>query len=140
MSRTAAIAVAIVLLTVVLSPIQRELYVGDETKYSQVVREMRAGSFFLPTLEGSPFTHKPPLHFWMMDLLTYVFGVYSLWPYVLPSLIAFALLLYFMNRIGGPVAAFVTGTSLMLWGSAQTARMDVAFAGLLALGAWCIYK
>ncbi|HEX7829731.1 MAG TPA: glycosyltransferase family 39 protein [Thermoanaerobaculia bacterium] len=140
MSRTAAIAVAIVLLTVLLSPIQRELYVGDETKYSQVVREMRAGSFFLPTLEGSPFTHKPPLHFWMVDLMTYVFGVYSLWPYVLPSLIAFALLLYFMNRIGGPVAAFVTGTSLMLWGSAQTARMDVAFAGLIALGAWCIYK
>ncbi|HEX2833054.1 MAG TPA: glycosyltransferase family 39 protein [Thermoanaerobaculia bacterium] len=140
MSRTAAVAAAIVVLTVLLSPLQRELYVGDETKYSQVVREMRTGSFFLPTLEGSPFTHKPPLHFWLMDGLTYVFGTYSIWPYVLPSLIAFALLLFFLHRIGGPFAAFVAGTSLMLWGSAQTARMDVEFAALLAVGAWCLYR
>jgi 4-amino-4-deoxy-L-arabinose transferase-like glycosyltransferase len=140
MSRTAAVAAAIVVLTVFLSPLQRELYVGDETKYSQVVREMRTGSFFLPTLEGSPFTHKPPLHFWLMAGLTYLFGTYSIWPYVLPSLLAFALLLFFLHRIGGPFAAFVAGTSLMLWGSAQTARMDVEFAGLLAVGAWCIYR
>jgi 4-amino-4-deoxy-L-arabinose transferase-like glycosyltransferase len=140
MSRTATIAAVIVVLATLLSPLQRELYVGDETKYSQVVREMRAGSFFLPTLEGSPFTHKPPVHFWLIYGLTYVFGVYSLWPYVLPSLAAFALLLWFMHRIGGPYAAFITGTAVMLWGSAQTARMDVAFAGLLAVGAWCIYR
>lgn len=140
MSRTAAIAAAIVVLTVLLSPLQRELYVGDETKYSQVVREMHTGSVFLPTLEGSPFTHKPPLHFWLMDGLSYVFGEYSIWSYVLPSILAFALLLFFLHRIGGPFAAFVAGTSLMLWGSAQTARMDVEFAGLLAVGAWCVYR
>lgn len=140
MSRAAAIAIAIVLLSVFLSPLRRELYVGDETKYSQVVREMRAGSFLLPTLEGAPFTHKPPLHFWQMDALTYVFGVYSIWPYVLPSLLAFALLLLLMKRIGGVYAAFVAGTSLLLWGSAQTARMDVAFATLLALAAWWIHR
>ncbi|HEX8619795.1 MAG TPA: dolichyl-phosphate-mannose--protein mannosyltransferase, partial [Thermoanaerobaculia bacterium] len=80
MRRLPAIALAVVFLSVWLSPLQRELYVGDETKYSQVVREMRTGSFFLPTLEGSPFTHKPPLHFWAVDLLTHVFGVYSIWP------------------------------------------------------------
>lgn len=140
MQRNASIAVAIVLLSVLLSPLRRELYVGDETKYSQVIREMRAGSFFLPTLEGSPFTHKPPLHFWIVGSLTYVFGVYSIWPFVLPSLIAFALLLMLMRRFGGPLAAFVCGTSLLMWGSAQTARMDVSFALLLALSAWLIWK
>jgi 4-amino-4-deoxy-L-arabinose transferase-like glycosyltransferase len=138
--RRASIALAIVLFSVCLSPLRRELYVGDETKYSQVVREMRAGSFFLPTLEGSPFTHKPPLHFWLIDLLTYPFGVYSIWPFVLPSLIAFALLLLLMQRMGGPIAAFVCGTSLLMWGSAQTARMDVAFAALLALSAYFIRR
>lgn len=135
MRRAPAIALAIVLISVCLSPIQRELYVGDETKYSQVVREMRAGSFFLPTLNGSPFTHKPPLHFWTVDLLTYVFGLFSIWPFVLPSLVSFALLLALMHRMGGVMAAFVCGTSLLMWGSAQTARMDVAFAALLALAA-----
>ncbi|HET8798130.1 MAG TPA: glycosyltransferase family 39 protein [Thermoanaerobaculia bacterium] len=152
MSRAAAIAVVIVFATVLLSPLRRELYVGDETKYSRVVREMRLGSpagespqssldrFLLPTLEGSPFTHKPPLHFWLMGALTFVFGLQSLWSYVLPSIVAFALLLLLMHRIGGPFAAFVTGTSLLLWGSAQTARMDVAFAGLLALAAWWLHR
>jgi hypothetical protein len=140
MRRAAAIALAIVVLSVVLSPWQRELYIGDETKYSQVVREMRAGSFFLPTLNGSPFTHKPPLHFWLVDLLTYVFGVFSIWPFVLPSLVSFVLLLALMHRFGGALAAFVCGTSLLMWGSAQTARMDVAFAALLALASYRIYK
>jgi 4-amino-4-deoxy-L-arabinose transferase-like glycosyltransferase len=140
MRRLPAIALAVVFVSVWLSPLQRELYVGDETKYSQVVREMRAGSFFLPTLNGTPFTHKPPLHFWAVDLLTHVFGVYSIWPFVLPSLLSFALLLLLMRRMGGPTAAFVCGTSLLMWGSAQTARMDVAFAALLALSAHFIFR
>ena len=140
MSRATAIALAIVAVSVLLSPLGRELFVGDETKYSQVVREMREGSFLVPTLEGSPFTHKPPLHFWLMASLTYVFGVYSIWPFVLPSLLAFFLLLTLMHRAWGPIAAFVCGTCVLIWGSAQTARMDVAFAGLLALAAYLIYR
>ncbi|HEV7764831.1 MAG TPA: glycosyltransferase family 39 protein [Thermoanaerobaculia bacterium] len=140
MRRAPAIALAIVIVSVLLSPWQRELFIGDETKYSQVVREMHAGSVFLPTLNGSPFTHKPPLHFWIVDLLTYVFGLFSIWPYVLPSLVSFGLLLWLMHRFGGPLAAFVCGTSLLMWGSAQTARMDVAFAALLALAAYRIYR
>jgi 4-amino-4-deoxy-L-arabinose transferase-like glycosyltransferase len=140
MSRAAAIALAIVALTVFLSPIRRELYVGDETKYSQVVREMRAGAFFVPTLEGSPFTHKPPLHFWIVDGLTYLFGVYSIWPFVLPSLVAFLLLLWLMHRWAGPMGAYVCCTSLLIWGSSQTARMDVPFTLLLALAAYRIYR
>jgi len=140
MQRAASIALAIVVVSVLLSPLRRELFVGDETKYTQVVREMRAGSFVLPTLNGTPFTHKPPLHFWMMASLTYVFGVYSIWPFVLPSLIAFGLLLWLMHRAWGPMAAFVCGTFLLMWGSSQTARMDVAFAGLLALAAFFICR
>ena len=140
MRRAPAVALAIVIVSVLLSPLGRELFVGDETKYTQVVREMRAGSFLVPTLEGSPFTHKPPLHFWLMASLTYVFGVYSIWPFVLPSLIGFFLLLTLMYRAWGPIAAFVCGTSVLIWGSAQTARMDVAFAGLLALAAYFIYR
>ncbi len=140
MQRATLAGLTVVVLSVLLSPLGRELFVGDETKYSQVVREMRAGSFVLPTLNGTPFTHKPPLHFWMMGSLTYVFGAYSIWPFVLPSLLAFALLLWGMDRAWSPMAAFVCGTFVLMWGSAQTARMDVAFAGLLALAAYLIYR
>src|SRR5690349_20158264 len=133
--RVLQLTVIALILSVLVTPGKRDLFVGDETKYGQVVREMRStGAFFLPTLEGTPFTHKPPLHFWMIDLLTYPLGVYSTWAFVLPSILAFALLVWLMWRWGGPLAAFVCGTSLLVWGSAQTARMDVAFTLLIALG------
>ena len=135
--RTFLIAVALVALSTLISPLQRDLFVGDETKYGQVVREMRStGAFFLPTLNGQPFTHKPPVHFWMIDLLTIPLGLYSMWAFVIPSLVAFALLLWLMWRVGGPLAAFICGTSLMIWGSAQTARMDVSFTALIVIGVW----
>jgi len=135
------VAIAIAVASTWITPFQRDLFVGDETKYGQVVREMRAaGAFFLPTLNGAPFTHKPPLHFWMIDLLTYPLGLYSTWAFVLPSLLAFLFLLWLLWRMGGPIAAFVCGTSLMIWGSAQSARMDVSFTAFIVLGAWMMQK
>jgi 4-amino-4-deoxy-L-arabinose transferase-like glycosyltransferase len=38
------------------------------------------------------------------------------------------------------LAAFVCGTSLMVWGSAQTARMDVGFTAFLTLGCWLLFR
>ncbi|HKB79809.1 MAG TPA: glycosyltransferase family 39 protein [Thermoanaerobaculia bacterium] len=140
-NRIAGGALAIAVLAAWITPFQRDLFIGDETKYGQVVREMRhTGAFFLPTLNGVPFTHKPPLHFWIVDLLTVPLGINSLWAFVLPSLLMLLLLLWLMWRMGGPVAAFVCITSLMVWGSAQTARMDVSFTAFLVLGAWMMLR
>src|SRR5213078_2293073 len=135
--RVLQVTVLLLILSVFVSPARRDLFVGDETKYGEVVREMRSsGAVFLPTLGGAPFTHKPPLHFWMIDLLTYPLGLYSTLAFVLPSIAAFAFLLWLMWRMGGPLAAYICGTSLLVWGSAQTARMDVMFTALIALGLW----
>jgi 4-amino-4-deoxy-L-arabinose transferase-like glycosyltransferase len=41
-----------------------------------------------------------------------------------------------MWRIGGPLAAFICGSSMMVWTSAQSARMDVAFTAFLVLAFW----
>jgi 4-amino-4-deoxy-L-arabinose transferase-like glycosyltransferase len=130
-------AVALLVLSAFITPMQRDLFVGDETKYGQVVREMRAkGAFFLPTLNGTPFTHKPPLHFWLIDLLTVPLGVYSTWAFVLPSLMGLVFLLWLMWRMGGPLAAFICGSSMMVWTSAQSARMDVTFTAFIVLALW----
>jgi 4-amino-4-deoxy-L-arabinose transferase-like glycosyltransferase len=140
-SRFLIAAIAASVLCACITPFQRDLFVGDETKYGQVVREMRAtGAFFLPTLNGAPFTHKPPLHFWMIDLLTIPLGVYSTWAFVLPSLLAFIFLVWLMWKMGGPVAAFVCATSLMIWGSAQSARMDISFTAFIVLGIWMMQR
>ena len=127
-------AVALLVLAALITPMQRDLFVGDETKYGQVVREMRAtGAFFLPTLNGTPFTHKPPLHFWLVDLLTFPLGVYSTWAFVIPSLMGLIFLLWVMWRRGSPLAAFICGSSIMIWTSAQSARMDVTFTAFVVL-------
>src|SRR2546423_5071715 len=105
--RRLSVALTLLFFSVLITPARRDLFVGDETKYGQVVREMRStGAFFLPTLNGAPFTHKPPLHFWLIDLLTVPLGLHSTWAFVLPSVAAFAFLLWLMARIGGPLAAF----------------------------------
>jgi len=130
-------AVALLVLAALITPLQRDLFVGDETKYGQVVREMRTThTFFLPTLNGTPFTHKPPIHFWLVDILTFPLGIYSTWAFVLPSLAAFVFLLWLMWKRGGPLAAFICGSSLMIWTSAQSARMDVGFTAFIVLGIW----
>ncbi|HJT17692.1 MAG TPA: hypothetical protein VJ853_09900, partial [Thermoanaerobaculia bacterium] len=98
------------------------------------------GHVFLPTLNGAPFTHKPPLHFWLVDLFTLPLGIYSTWAFVLPSLLAFIFLLWLVWRMGGPLAAFVCATSLMIWGSAQSARMDVSFTAFIVLGLWMLQR
>src|ERR1700682_1060611 len=102
---------------------------------------MRAsGSWFLPTLGGTPFTHKPPLHFWLIDALTLPFGIYSTCAFVLPSIAAFVFLLWLIVKMSRSLrAAFVAGSSLLIWGSAQTARMDVSFTAFITLGAWMLF-
>lgn len=140
----------LILLTVVIaaatiaSPFQRDLFVGDETKYSQVLREMhRDGSFLVLTLEGSPYTHKPPGHFWMIYGLSLIFGTQSTFPYVIPSIVAFALMLLLLRRLARELfdddeaalfAPFIFATFYLAWGLAQTARMDMSFHLLGALG------
>lgn len=45
-------------------------YVPDETRYSEVAREMLANhNFIVPYIDGMIFFHKPPLVYW----LTYIF-------------------------------------------------------------------
>src|SRR3954467_3889086 len=139
-TRLLHVTVVLVFLSVMVTPAKRDLFVGDETKYGQVVREMRApGAFFLPTLGGTPFTHKPPLHFWLIDLLTFPLGLYSTWAFVIPSLLGFAFLLWLLTRMRDWLAAFVCGTSVLVWGSAQTAPIDFSFTAFPTLACWRLF-
>jgi 4-amino-4-deoxy-L-arabinose transferase-like glycosyltransferase len=157
MRRVLTVLIALVVLSTFISPFGRDLFVGDETKYGEVIRDMRAAHvFFVPILNGAPFGHKPPIHFWLIDLLTFPLGIYSIWAFVLPSLFAFMLLLWITARAARELfesnspargvselqllAAFVCGTSLLVWASAQTARMDVSFTATIAAGATLLWR
>ena len=58
----------------------RPLLPVDETRYLSVAWEMwLRGDFLVPYLNGEPYNHKPPLLFWMIHGLWWIFGV-SEWP------------------------------------------------------------
>ena len=54
----------------------RPLIPVDETRYAAVAWEMWArGEFLVPYLNGAPYSHKPPLFFWLIHAGWWLFGV-----------------------------------------------------------------
>jgi len=69
----------------------------DETRYVTVAWEMWLhNSFLVPHLNGEPYSHKPPLLFWMMQAGWAVLGVNDYWPRMVPAL--FSLGAVFLTR------------------------------------------
>ncbi len=53
----------------------------DETRYLAVAWEMwQGGNYLVPHLNFEPYSHKPPLLFWLINLGWAVFGVNDWWP------------------------------------------------------------
>ena len=69
----------------------------DETRYLSVAWEMWVrGDFLVPHLNGEPYSHKPPLLFWLMQAGWSLFGVVEWWPRLVAPLFALATL--FLTR------------------------------------------
>lgn len=61
----------------------------DETRYLSVAWEMWVrGEFLVPHLNGAPYSHKPPLVFWLFHLGWAGFGVNAWWPRLVGPLFA----------------------------------------------------
>ncbi len=109
---------------VAVSLLGRPLIPIDETRYAAVAWEMWShGQFLVPHLNGAPYSHKPPLLFWLVHLGWAVFGVSEWWLRALPALFGLgslwllvpaARLLWPERRGLGNAAALLAGGSL-LW-------------------------
>lgn len=65
----------------------RPLFPIDETRYMGVAWEMQVnGQWILPTINFGPYHHKPPLLFWLINMMWEVFGV-SRWAATLVPLL-----------------------------------------------------
>ncbi|MGB5259570.1 MAG: glycosyltransferase family 39 protein, partial [Gammaproteobacteria bacterium] len=54
----------------------RPLVPVDELRYIAVAWEMwQRGEFLVPILNGEPYSHKPPLFFWLIHAGWWLFGV-----------------------------------------------------------------
>lgn len=73
------IACALLALTAVVLVLLRPLMPVDETRYLTVAWEMwQGGSKFVPHLNGELYSHKPPLLFWLINLVWSVTGINDL--------------------------------------------------------------
>lgn len=71
----------------------RPLFPVDETRYLTVAWEMHlSGNWILPSLNGEAYHHKPPVLFWLINLLWAIFGVSQSAAMIIPYLGAFAFL------------------------------------------------
>jgi len=73
--------------------LSRPLLPVDETRYVAVAWEMwQRGEFLVPFLNGVPYSHKPPLFFWLIHAGWWLFGVNAWWPPCVGALAALAVL------------------------------------------------
>ncbi|MEO8524987.1 MAG: glycosyltransferase family 39 protein [Caldimonas sp.] len=118
----------------------RPLSLPDEGRYVGVAWEMlRSGDWLVPTENGLPFFHKPPLFYWLTAGAMRVFGP-SLWAArcapLLGALLGAAALYLLTRRWVGERSARVVLAVLMLqpffFGAAQFANLDMLVAGCIA--------
>jgi len=103
----------------------RPLALPDEGRYAGVAFEMLRGDALVPTLDGLPFFHKPPLLYWLDMAAMAVFGVNA-----------------FAARFGPALLGWAMGAALFLhlerWHGAKVARIGLvllATAPLFYFGA-----
>ena len=118
----------------------RPLSLPDEGRYVGVAWEMlRSGDWIVPTENGLPFFHKPPLFYWLTAGAMRVFGP-SLWaarcaPLLGAMLGAAALYLLTRRWVGERSARIVLAVLLLqpfFFGAAQFANLDMLVAGCIA--------
>lgn len=113
--------------------VHRDLWVQDEARYGEVLREMlESGRWLVPHLNGFPYPDKPPVYFWLVAALGALTGQGELAfrLFTLLSTVAATFGTWVLGRrLAGPAAGrwaalcFVTLFGTLVVG--QIARMDM---------------
>ena len=123
----------------------RPLMLPDEGRYVGVAWQMLvSGNWLVPTLDGLPFFHKPPLFYWLTGLALQLFGSND-WAAraasMLGALLAPGALYLFVKRYAdrrlATVAAAVLITQPMFFAGAQYANLDMLVAGMITASIAC---
>ncbi|MEO8656666.1 MAG: glycosyltransferase family 39 protein, partial [Ramlibacter sp.] len=119
----------------------RPLMLPDEGRYVGVAWEMmRSGNWLVPTLDGLPFFHKPPLFYWLTAASMSAFGLHE-WAARMASvsgavLGSFALWLFlrrwWSERSANLAAVALLSQPLFLLGG-QFANLDMLVAGCITV-------
>lgn len=97
----------------------RPLLPPDELRYLAVAWEMQdSGSLLVPVLNGAPYSHKPPLLFWLYQGGWSLFGVSAWWPRLVQAAGALLVLLL-LERVArrlAPPTSPAPRCALLLYG------------------------
>ncbi len=99
----------------------------DETRYLAIAWDMwLKGNYLVPHLNGAPYSHKPPLLFWLMAGGWHLFGVNEWWPRLVAPLFGF----------GSLILTFHLGRAL--W---PESKETWPLAPILLFGSlfWCVF-
>ena len=117
----------------------RPLALPDEGRYVGVAWEMlRSGNWLVPTLDGLPYFHKPPLFYWLTALALPLVDASRIAARVAPlagAFLASGSLYFFARRWAGVVTARIVlamvATSPLFFFGAQYANLDMLVAGCI---------
>jgi 4-amino-4-deoxy-L-arabinose transferase-like glycosyltransferase len=118
----------------------RPLALPDEGRYVGVAWEMlRSGNWLVPTLDGLPYFHKPPLFYWITATSLATFGMHEWAARVAPlagAAISAIALFVFARRWSGASTARLALAALVLqpliFVASQYANLDMLLAGCVA--------
>ena len=152
--RNLPVLLCAVLLLVVVP--MRDLWAPDEPDFAQCVKEMRLrGEWLVPYLNGTPYSEKPILYYWVLklfaigfDRLTGGFGFshgVAAWALRLPSALASILFLRglqgwterFLSRQVARNVVLILGTTPIWFWQSQFIQIDLLFSALLAWSWLC---
>ena len=113
----------------------------DETRYLAVAWEMRLhGDFLVPHLNGAPYSDKPPLLFWLINLGWLVAGMH-VWAVRLGVLASSFASLYLFERLVrrlDPAPALAKNAALLLLGMIYFALFSSAIMFDVVLATWVL--
>jgi len=141
--------VGLSLFLLLLGLVPRELWGVDEPLVGTIIREMVAdGHWLVPYLNGTIYTEKPPLYFWLSALPALLTGtLIPLW-LRLPSTLSAIGCLWLTYRMGarlftaraGLFAAGVLATSLLFALTSQITRMDMPLTLIILAVLYCYVR
>lgn len=121
------------------------LWNPDEPRYALVAKEMaEAHDPLLPRLNGEPYSQKPPLLFWAIEVAAEVTGGFGETAARLPSalaaigttLLAFALGRRLFSERAGWIAAAAFATSVKVVWQGRVGQIDMLLTFFVALAVW----
>jgi 4-amino-4-deoxy-L-arabinose transferase-like glycosyltransferase len=119
----------------------RPLALPDEGRYAGVAWEMlRSGNWLVPTLDGLPYFHKPPLFYWITAGAMSLFGTTEWAVRIAPfagGLAACSALYCFASRWAGRsiarISLIVLAAQPLFFIGAQYANLDMLVAGCISV-------